>query len=285
MKYFQISNNKIILTKDGREMLSKNKLSFDNFIMLVIKKDKQQGRFPSNVILECACRDDELMRGAAKSGGGRTLRGKTMFTDSKDGSAYFNYGDKNGNEECYVHTNPDCVCKQLDEQAGESRSVSRHPRHAKNTDYGVYGNGLGQMTGPEYDDIGGRSRFFYQAKASQNERWFYCTKCSKAYSMKQRDNHIHDAPANKKYEYIVFHPTVKPLALIEYLIRLVTPPDGTVLDPFAGTGTLLIAAEHEGFNSVNIDSNLEYCKIAYTRGKEEGNRRLLNDVDIEKVNF
>ena len=52
-----------------------------------------------------------------------------------------------------------------------------------------------------------------------------------------------------------------------------------------GTGTLLIAAEHENFNSVNIDSNLEYCEIVYARGKEEGNGRLLNDVDIEKVNF
>lgn len=61
------------------------------------------------------------------------------------------------------------------------------------------------------------------------------------------------------------HPTVKPLALMRYLCRLITPPGGTVLDPFAGTGTTLMACELEGFNSIGIEQKPEYCEIAKQR--------------------
>jgi len=69
----------------------------------------------------------------------------------------------------------------------------------------------------------------------------------------------------KEKDTLIFHPTVKPESLISYLVRLVTPPNGTVLDLFMGTGTTLVAAEKEGFNSISIDSNLEYCEIAERR--------------------
>jgi site-specific DNA-methyltransferase (adenine-specific) len=77
---------------------------------------------------------------------------------------------------------------------------------------------------------GGRSaaRFFYCAKASGAER------------------------AGSK------HPTVKPLALMRYLCRLVTPPGGTVLDPFAGSGSTLQAAVEDGFNAIGIEREAEY---------------------------
>ena len=61
------------------------------------------------------------------------------------------------------------------------------------------------------------------------------------------------------------HPTVKPLALMRYLCRLVTPPNGLVLDPFMGSGSTLIAAEQEGFRAIGIELSPEYCAIAEKR--------------------
>ena len=129
--------------------------------------------------------------------------------------------------------------------------------------------------------------FFYQPKASQNERYFYCTICKQAYPMKLRDNHIHNAPENEKYKFLEFHPTQKPLQLIQYLVRLITPPDGTVLDPFLGTGTLLVASEKEDFNSIGIDSNLEYCEIAAKRLKSEMTQLRINRElsVVERIGF
>jgi hypothetical protein len=63
------------------------------------------------------------------------------------------------------------------------------------------------------------------------------------------------------------HPTVKPIALMRWLVRLVTPPGGTVLDPFTGSGTTGIAASLEGFNFVGIEREEEYVRIAEARIK------------------
>jgi site-specific DNA-methyltransferase (adenine-specific) len=61
------------------------------------------------------------------------------------------------------------------------------------------------------------------------------------------------------------HPTVKPIALIQYLCRLVTPPGGIVLTPFNGSGTTGIASIREGFRFVGIDNNEDYIEIATNR--------------------
>ena len=79
-------------------------------------------------------------------------------------------------------------------------------------------------------------------------RFFYCAKASKA----ERGN------SNN-------HPTVKPIALMRYLIKLVTPPDGVVLDPFLGSGTTAIAAVLEGRDWIGIEREAEYCDIARAR--------------------
>jgi DNA modification methylase len=57
------------------------------------------------------------------------------------------------------------------------------------------------------------------------------------------------------------HPTVKPVALMRWLVRLVTPPGGTVLDPFAGSGTTLVAATLEGFDAIGIEMTDDYLPI------------------------
>lgn len=79
-----------------------------------------------------------------------------------------------------------------------------------------------------YGDTGSAARFFYTAKAGPDDRF-----------------------GSK-------HPTVKPLALMRWLVRLVTPPGGTVLDPFAGTGSTGVAAHAEGFRSILIEREAEY---------------------------
>lgn len=91
-------------------------------------------------------------------------------------------------------------------------------------------------------DIGEASRFFYCAKASRSERG--------------KDNN---------------HPTVKPIALMRYLVRLVTPVDGIVLDPFMGSGTTGIAVLHEGGEFVGIEKEQAYIEIARGRIAEVAN--------------
>jgi len=63
------------------------------------------------------------------------------------------------------------------------------------------------------------------------------------------------------------HPTVKPLALMRWLVKLVTPPGGTVLEPFAGSGTTLMACVMEGFNGIGIEMTDEYLPIIEGRVK------------------
>jgi predicted RNA methylase len=83
------------------------------------------------------------------------------------------------------------------------------------------------------------------------DRFFYCAKANKAERNAGLENNI--------------HPTVKPVALMKYLCRLVTPPNGIVLDPFMGSGTTGIAAKVEGFDFIGIEMDAEYLEIAEAR--------------------
>jgi site-specific DNA-methyltransferase (adenine-specific) len=117
------------------------------------------------------------------------------------------------------------------------------------------------------------ARFFYCAKASKRERNKGCEGLEAknlAGSNKWTDvdyrkgNGEITAQPQKNH-----HPTVKPLSLMQYLIRLVTPPNGTVLDPFAGSGSTLVAAVREQFKYVGIELNEEYIEIAKKRLADE----------------
>jgi len=86
---------------------------------------------------------------------------------------------------------------------------------------------------------------------SDSQRFFYCAKASKAERNKGLEkNH---------------HPTVKPVALMRYLCRMITPPNGTVLDPFMGSGTTGVAAKVEGFDFIGIEREAEYLAISQAR--------------------
>lgn len=96
-------------------------------------------------------------------------------------------------------------------------------------------NGDKPQSPSNFNDSGSAARFFYTAKAAKAERQG------------------------------VTHPTVKPLDLMAYLCRLVTPPGGTVLDPFMGSGTTIKAALSEGFNAIGVERDPAYFAMAEHR--------------------
>jgi DNA modification methylase len=135
------------------------------------------------------------------------------------------------------------------------------------------------MSGPNYErqmqdraaDSGGASRFFYVAKASKRERnagLEGMPQTSKAHIASKDGGGggwAKDAAKNPNLPRANNHPTVKPIKLMEYLIKLVTPINGTVLDPFMGSGTTCVAAKGLGFKFVGIEMNSEYVEIAERR--------------------
>lgn len=142
----------------------------------------------------------------------------------------------------------------LDEQTGESTSTGGQSSLGAFRNGDVYGKGRDERwkADPGYGDTGGASRFFYVAKADTAER----------------NVGLHGERN--------LHPTVKPVALMRWLIRLVTPKGGTVLDPFTGSGTTAIAALREGFSFVGVEREAEYVAIA--RARIIGDAPLLNSV-------
>jgi DNA modification methylase len=116
---------------------------------------------------------------------------------------------------------------------GCGKPRSRKPREDE-TQYRIGGGRFNDTA--TYSDTGTAARFFYCAKASRKERGEGNT-----------------------------HPTVKPLALMEWLVRLVTPPNGTVLDPFAGSATTGVAALRQGRRFIGIERDDGYAAIAKDR--------------------
>lgn len=123
-------------------------------------------------------------------------------------------------------------------------------------------------------DSGNASRFFksivYIPKASKSERSKGCEKIEPQQRDESRKegNVGGDNPRNRGVHKIQNnHPTVKPVALMRYLIKLITPPKGIVLDPFMGSGSTGIAAKLEGFDFIGIEKEPEYVKIAEARIK------------------
>lgn len=154
----------------------------------------------------------------------------------------------------------------LDEQAGErivgSGSINR------NGDRQMDGWGLSsQTTGMAYGDSGGASRFFYCAKAARSERNAGCsTLPEKPLRWSAGDQNPGSFQAENTHKAARnHHPTVKPVDLMRYLCRLITPRGGIVLDCFVGSGSTGIAAIEEGFRFVGIDRDPEYLAIASAR--------------------
>lgn len=131
----------------------------------------------------------------------------------------------------------------------------------------IYGRKMGGRHKPEnsHNDNGGSAaRFFYCAKASKSDRDEGCEGLEeKACGLMEDDNYAW--PDGRDVKRRNSHPTVKPTALMRYLCRLVTPPNGLILDPFMGSGSTGKAAMLEGFRFIGIDKESEYVEIARRR--------------------
>jgi DNA methylase len=117
-------------------------------------------------------------------------------------------------------------------------------------------------------DSGSAARFFYCAKASKSERNAGLEGLpEKRESDREKDDGVGgDNPRNQtNAPRQNFHPTVKPLALMRYLVKLVTPPGGTVLDPFLGSGSTAVAATLEGFEWIGCEMTEDYFPIIEAR--------------------
>lgn len=136
-----------------------------------------------------------------------------------------------------VHDGCEEVLSAFPEAPGQQRATGpAFERHAT-----VYGSFTSVPEHHPRNDEGSAARFFYCAKADADDR---------AWSK---------------------HPTVKPLALMRWLVRLITPPGGTILDCFAGSGTTLEAARLEGFQAIGIEREAEYVADIHRRlGRASG---------------
>ncbi len=114
-------------------------------------------------------------------------------------------------------------------------------------------------------DSGGASRFFYCAKASKGEREAGLEDFTPITVGDGRETPADNAYQRGKTLRKNTHTTVKPIELMRYLCRLVTPPGGLVLDPFCGSGTTGCAAVLEGFNFVGVEREAEYVPLAEAR--------------------
>ena len=133
-------------------------------------------------------------------------------------------------------------------------------------------------------DDGSAARFFYCAKANKRDRNeglddSYAKQMDESRKVGSKGgNNPRNRGANERVNH---HPTVKPTDLMRYLVRLVTPQGGVVLDPFMGSGSTGKACAYEGFEFIGIDQSKEYVDIARARIEfalqEEGFRICLRD--------
>lgn len=133
-----------------------------------------------------------------------------------------------------IHDGSDEVLAAFPQAPGQQTAVG--PQYGDKASVNTFGDyGPRQHFAPR-GDTGSAARFFYSPKALGEDRW----------------DHNH-------------HPTVKPVALMRYLCRLVTPPGGLVLDPFCGSGSTGVACVLEGFRFIGCEREAEYAAIARDR--------------------
>lgn len=163
-----------------------------------------------------------------------------------------------------------------------SETGAKKPEYHANNGNEVYGAGMG---GGEWENTNGRwpANFVHDGLSEEWSRYFYCAKASKSdrnYGLFGDDHAPADlvdrqegsagienprAGAGRTSGSKNPHPTVKPIALMEWLVRLVTPPGGVVLDPFMGSGSTGIAAVKQGFKFVGCELSEDYFKVAQER--------------------
>ena len=245
--------------------------------------------------LGCECKGVKKI-GSGKEGGYNykgNLYDVDGFVPNNSPEANSNYGQETIED---WTCNEDCPIRIMDEQSGISKTGDIKPYEQKNTN--SYSGSMPILRNANFKgDKGGASRFFYCAKASKSERnkgligfeekekpdnyimpKLTCSICgSKRVDSTNKlvcncggETHYENQNSKESKNNLAgnnknFHPTVKPVALMQYLVRMITPPNGIVLDPFNGSGTTGIACKLEGFEYVGMELDAEYCKIAQAR--------------------
>lgn len=210
------------------------------------------GRWPPNVCLThtlwCEPVGTRRVRGIVGGSRGASTRiygGGNGLTEAQPDVRQMGYAAPDGTEtvEAWACA-AGCPVFLLDQQAGErAGGYRRNPSQTDDADRTTYQRGWTGFRGERgYADTGGASRFMYVAKASAAER----------------SRGLPDGERNG-------HPTVKPLALMRWLLTLVVPPGGVVLDPFAGSGSTLVAAAELGIEAIGIEQDAGYCATAQAR--------------------
>ena len=187
----------------------------------------------------------------------------------------------------------EAAAEALDAMSGERKSGAWNGKRNTPKTKGVYGEYESYQEQGKQASTGGASRFFktlpidepgtsrmaYHPKASRRER------NAGLDGMPEREQPntwgdlgaVEGNPRKPNTGHVQrvqnHHPTVKPIALMRYLITLVTPPGGTVLDPFAGSGSTLVAAAELGFPAIGIEMSEEYAEIAARRVDHALNQR------------
>ena len=238
------------------------------------------GRWPANVTLshlpECErvgtrrvkSQNPEYRRGVDQAKVSRTADFAMGPREPNEG---IGYADPDGTETIPSYNcAPGCPVAELDRQSGELTS-GRLDRSRIIAENKTYGNAPKVREGIYEADTGGASRFFYCAKASRGERNAGLDGFEERATRGNYGDGIQDARPHTRegytYEAVTrnVHPTVKPIDLMRWLVRLVTPPGGTVLDPFTGSGTTGVAATLEGVDFIGCELDPEYAEIAKAR--------------------
>jgi site-specific DNA-methyltransferase (adenine-specific) len=231
------------------------------------------GRWPANVVLVHADGCERV--------GTREIDGDAHHPARRSGMGYHGGDGTEGGEREYgpgrVETveawecAPDCPVRLLDEQTGERRSAypGRPDLAVEKVGRPTRENGVTSIpantTGLSFSDSGGASRFFYCAKASRSEReagLLGKVPCARCGGLDTTEHEI-DGKTGKCIRND--HPTVKPVGVMRWLVRLVSPSGGAVLDPFAGSGTTGMACEYEGFGFVGFENDERSAQIADAR--------------------
>jgi len=167
-----------------------------------------------------------------------------------------------------IHDGSDEVLASFPDSKGQCGDVrGTEPSHTGDENTSCYGE-YQRIATSKRNDNGSAARFFYSAKADTEERNKYLK--GKPF---QKVNDGRDTPIDNAFQRGEtmrknIHPTVKPIDLLQYLCRLITPPKGLILDPFAGSGSTGIAAHNEGFDYLLIEIEQEYADIARMRNAQ-----------------
>jgi site-specific DNA-methyltransferase (adenine-specific) len=235
------------------------------------------GRWPANVVLahdeDCVLVGESSVRSNGHHPAARGASGYGSASDSGAGGLKGHEGLEERHADGEVVQRwacvPGCPVRMLDDQVGELVSGANPTRRSSDKFRLAYGDFVGQreITPARGVDRGGPSRFFYCAKAGREERNAGLDAFDKKpilWSSGEQNPGSFQAEGTDRSARNP-HPTVKPIDLMRWLVRLVTPPGGRVLDPFMGSGTTGCAAALEGVEFVGVERDADYAAIAEAR--------------------